>query len=192
MTSRQSPGDLPSPESPPMKRRSAHGLLASIFGAVIQIVCAGNGNAQPPADCVIVPALTNAVQFRLYTNASPTASHLFNTFDLVAYGQSWLAGPAGEPLKQWLAQPKPVVSLHNILVDGQGPVLSPTNGMSIVEQASGAEWRYVSLDATAAYRDQLQDYRRGVLFIQPDLIVVHDHLVARKPVKFQMLLHAPS
>jgi len=174
-------------------------LAASILGLGIQVACAANGNAEPqadptttPGDCVVVPALTNAVQFRLYTNASPRAPHLFNTFDIVAHGQFWLASPAGEPLQHWLEQARPGVSLHNLLVDGQGPVLNPTNGMSIVEQTSGAEWRYLALDATAAYGDQLQEYRRGVLFVQPDLFVVHDHLVARKPVKVQMLLHPPS
>jgi hypothetical protein len=199
MTFKPSKPALPTPGTHLMRRALCGSLIASCVGAAIRIVAAANGNlaAQvdpmaPPAGCIVVPSLTNAVQLRLYTNASPTAPHLFNTFDIVAHEQTWLRSPAGEPLQHWLAESKPGVSFHNILVDGEGPILNPTNGMSIIEQASGPEWRYVALNATAAYRDRLQEYRRGVLFIPPDLFVFHDHLVARKPAQFQMLLHSPS
>src|SRR5262245_46609927 len=138
-----------------MRHRFLRGLLASIVTGGIQIIRAAEGNSAlradamvPPADCVVVPALTNAVQFRLYTNASPTAPHLFNTFDIVANGQSWLRSPAGEPLKRWLAESKAGITLHNILVDGEGPALEPTNSMTVLEHASGQEWRYVALDVT--------------------------------------------
>jgi hypothetical protein len=177
----------------------AGGLIVSIIAGGVQVSQAADETSGvraestvPPAGCLVIPTATNTVQFRLYTNAAPTAAHLFNTFDIVANGQTWLRSPDGDPLKRWLAESKPGVSLHNILVDGEGPILSPTNGMSVIEQASGLEWRYVALDATAAYRDRLKEYRRGVLFIQPDLFVLHDHLVAEKPAKFQMLLHPLS
>jgi hypothetical protein len=173
--------------------------MVSFVAGGIQFVHAANETSGlrgesivPPAGCIVIPAATNAVQFRLYTNASPIAPHLFNTFEITASGKMWLRSPGGEPLIHWLAESKPEISLHNILVDGEGPILDPTNGMAVIEQASGPEWRYVALDASAAYRGRLQEYRRGVLFIQPDLFVLHDHLVARKPAKFQMLLHPSS
>jgi hypothetical protein len=64
--------------------------------------------------------------------------------------------------------------------------------MTMIEQTAGRQWCYLALDATAAYRDRLQQYTRAVLFVEPDLFVIHDHLVAREPVRFQMLLHPPA
>jgi hypothetical protein len=141
------------------------------------------------ADFVVVPDATNALRFRLYTNAAPNAPHLFNTFEIEAYGESLLQSPGGE-VSGRRASPSSVW-LHNILVDGEGPTLASTNSMMVVERASGPEWRYVAFDASGAYRGRLEEYRRGILFIAPDLFVLFDHLVARKPVNFQMLLHPP-
>src|SRR6185503_10280149 len=62
----------------------------------------------------------------------------------------------------------------------------------VIEQVSGPEWRYVALDASAAYQGRLERYERGILFVEPDLFVLHDHLVAKNPVNFQMVLHPPA
>lgn len=142
--------------------------------------------------CVVLSGPTNALRFRLYTNASPDAAHLFNTFDLEAFGQTWLQSPAGNRLKFWPTAASTNVWLHNILVDGEGPQLASTNGMKLIEQASGRDWRYFALDVSAAYRGRLEVYRRGILYIEPDLFVIHDHLIARKPASFQMVLHPPA
>lgn len=143
-------------------------------------------------DSVVVSGPTNAFRFRLYTNASPDAAHIFNTFDVEAFGQSWLQSPGKDRAKYWLTESQTNVWLHNILVDGKGPQLSPTNGMCLIEQSSGREWCYLAMDVSAAYRGTLELYRRGILYIEPDLFVIHDHLVAKKPVSFQMVLHPPS
>lgn len=143
-------------------------------------------------DFVIVPGGTNALQLRLYTNASPNAPHLFNTFDLEAYGEVLLQSPGGAGLKRWLTASHSTASLHQILIDGRGPDLASTNSMTQIEQASGPDWRYLALDGSAAYRGRLEEYRRGILFVEPDLFVVYDHVVAKAPVNFQMLLHPPA
>lgn len=201
MTFKPPPLGLRKSASHPRWLKLTAGLLAISVTVTSQIACAANGNFESnagptmptcPAGCMVVPTLTNAVQFRLFTNASPAAPNLFNTFDIVAGGKTWLRSPAGEPLKRWLAESTPGIPLHNILIDDEGPILNVTNSMPVIEQASGPEWHYVALDASAAYRDRLLEYRRGVLFIQPDLFVLYDHLVARKPAKFQMLLHPPA
>src|SRR5262245_4685857 len=52
----------------------------------------GNPSTSAP-DFIVLPNPSNAVQFRLYLNGSPSASHVFNTFDLEAYGESLLRSP---------------------------------------------------------------------------------------------------
>ena len=84
-------------------------------------------------DFVVVPGLSNALQFRLYTNASPDAPHLVNTFDIEAYGEVLLQSPGGDPLKRWLASSSSNHSLHNILIDGAGPELASANGMKLID-----------------------------------------------------------
>jgi hypothetical protein len=141
---------------------------------------------------VAVPGVTNAVQFRLYTNGAPSAAGLFNTFDIEAYGETLLRSPGGDPLQRWLAASTSNPVPHNVQINGWGPELASTNGMTVIEQAAGPEWRYLALDVSAAYRDRLERYQRGILFVEPDLFVLYDQIVARKPVSFQMLLHPPA
>ena len=145
--------------------------------------------AQPlNAQFVVLPNSTNAIQVRVYTNASPDAVHLFNTFDIDAYGEHLIQSPGVDAYNHALTNS----TLHNILVNGKGPALAATNSMIVIEQASGTDWNYIGLDGSAAYRDQLKTYRRGILFVAPDLFVVFDHLVAKEPAKFQMFLHPPA
>lgn len=148
----------------------------------------------PPAvqDGVVVPGITNRVQLRLYTNASPDAPHLCNTFDLEVDGAMLLQSPGRQALRRLQREAPSDPSLHHIVVDGRGPELASTNGLIVIEQAAGPDWRYVALDASAAYRDRLEHFRRAILFVEPDLFVLHDHLVAKQPVSFQMLLHLPA
>ena len=95
-------------------------------------------------------------------------------------------------MQRWLAARPFDDSVHNVLVNGRGPNLAPTNGMTVMEQAAGPEWRYLALDESSAYRDRLDRFTRRVLFIEPDLFVLYDHLKAKEPIRFQMLLHPPA
>lgn len=142
-------------------------------------------------DYLIIPNATNAVQFRLYTNASSAAGHLFNTFDIQGYGQTVLQAPGGTNLSQWLASPTNA-QLHNLLVGGRGPDLMATNVARVVEQVSGDEWSYIALDLSPAYHGRLQEFKRGILYVEPDLFVIYDHLVASEPVDFDFVLHPPA
>ena len=145
-----------------------------------------------PNDSIVWPDSTNDVQFRLYTNAAPDSPRLFNTFELEAYGEILLPSPGGDRLQQWLVTSPADPLLHNIVVDGKGPALNSTNRITFIEEASAAEWRYIAFDLTAPYRDRLKEYRRAILYIQPDLFVLWDHLVAQKTINFQMLIHPPA
>ncbi len=146
----------------------------------------------PHINGVVLPSATNVVRFRLYTNAAPDALRLFNTFEIEAFGQTLLSSPQGDKLRRWLARSVTNDSPHDLLVNGDGPDLSPTNSMSVIEQAVGPDWSFVSLDVSNAYRRQLKEYKRSVLFVEPDMFILHDHLVAREPARFQMLLHPPA
>jgi hypothetical protein len=166
--------------------------------------CAARGEpppVQPPLWAIagssrdaflVIPGPTNQVRLRLYTNASPDSTRLFNTFEIDAYGETLLRSPGGASLKQWLAAAPSNVFLHNILVNGAGPRLASSNGMAIVAEVAGPGWRYVALDVSSAYAVQLKEFRRGILYVEPDLFVIYDHLIAREPSRFQMVLHPPS
>ena len=141
---------------------------------------------------VVLSGPTNALLLRLFTDASPEAAHLFNTFDLEAFGQTWLQSPGRDRTKHWLTEASTNAWMHNIMVDGAGPQLASTNGMKLIERASGRDWRYLAMDVSAAYRGRLDLYRRGILYIEPDLFIIHDHFIAGKPAVFQMVLHPPA
>jgi hypothetical protein len=173
-----------------MKHQAVPILLAALLSFWTTPARAAEGAL--PLDFVVLPSPTNAVQFRLYTNASPDAPHLFNTFELEAYSERLLQWPAGDVLSRRTITSPSDPTLHNLLVNGQGPNLDATNSMAMIEEASGPEWRYVAFDASAAYRGRLEKYRRGILFIEPDLFVLYDHVVAKETVRLQMVLHPPA
>jgi len=139
---------------------------------------------------LVIPSATNVIRFGICTNAAPDSPHLVNTFEIEAYGQSLLPSPRASRPPHWIEASN--ACLHNVLVNGAGPRLAPTNSMTVVEQASGPDWTYVALDASAAYGDRVKVFRRGLLFVEPDLFVLHDHLVGKEPLTFQMILHPPA
>ena len=166
----------------------------------LALLSAESGNCQPDLprraeavaqDFVVIPNSTNPVQFRLYTNAAPDSPHLFNTFDIEGYGAILLQSPGGQTPQSWLASSSNP-SLHNVLVDSAGPELAARNSLKLLDAAQGPAWRYISLDASAAYRSRLQRFTRSILFVEPDLFVLYDHLVGRNPVEFEMLLRVPA
>ena len=144
----------------------------------VGIASAQSGDAA--SDCISIPSGTSAVHFHYFTNASPDAAKLFNTFELEAFGEKLLTSPASK------------TALHNLLVNGTGPEVAVTNGATVIEEASGPEWRYVALDLSAAYPGRLTQFKRAILFVEPDLFVLYDHLTAKEPVDFQMVLHPPA
>lgn len=166
---------------------------ASALETVVQVAQpAGAASGPQPAGGIIIPSLTNAVRLRLYTNASPDSARLFNSFDLEAFGEVLLQSPDPVAMRRWVAGTATNVSPHNVLVNGSGPQLAASNGMSVLERMTGPGWSYVALDVSRAYADALKEYRRGILFVEPDLFILWDHLVARQPMTFQMRLHPPA
>ncbi len=150
------------------------------------------GATEIPRDFVVLPNATNAVQFRLFTNAASEARHLFNTFEIEAHGEILIGSPGGEPLRRSLSQSLAGGELHNILVNGKGPELAHGNGLVVVEKASAPGWSYIGLDGSLAYRGLLKQFTRAILHVEPDLFIIRDHLVAGSPSSFQMRMHPPS
>jgi len=79
---------------------------------------------------------------------------------------------------------------HNALeIDGQGqPKTGAASGKFIVFQP-GREYDYVVGDATLGYGENVERYRRHLLFLKPDVLVVVDEVQARKPVSLKFWLH---
>jgi hypothetical protein len=179
-----------------MRGQGRAALFCFVAAALLQFAHAARpatvAASAPDADCVVVPSPTNAVQLRLFLSGPPAAPHLFNTFEVQAYGETLLQSPDAASLQRALLAPASAAPIHNLLVDGEGPHLDASNSLVVVERAAGSQWHYLAVNARAAYRGRLREYRRGILFVEPDLFVVHDHLVAEKPSRFQMVLHPPA
>ncbi len=146
----------------------------------------------PVEDAVVIHGDGGAIAFRLFTNAAAGAEHLFNSIELEAYGQILLRSPSGASLGQWRALADRDPKLHAVLVNGSGPALDASRSMTLVERVEGVGWQYVALDGSAAYEGSLSQYRRAILWVEPDLLVIHDHLVGRKPARFEVYLHPPT
>ena len=182
------------PEIKDFWRASAACLLGFATFAGLGARCADQqpAPAEPVTGCVALPEFGASVQFRLYTNAAPDAAHLFNSVEIVAQGRTLLRCPTGDGLKRWRASASPDPRIHGIMLDGEGPGLDATNSMVVAGTAAGNGWKFVALDARRAYANRVVEFERGILFVEPDLFVVHDHLVAEQPRQFRVSLQVPS
>ncbi|KAB2658620.1 MAG: hypothetical protein DVB31_15570 [Verrucomicrobia bacterium] len=174
-------------------------LLCGLSGVLFQPPVAIAGNTDRPgipeamaAGSIVVPDATNEVRLRVYTDPSPGAARVFNTFDVVGYGETLVQGPDGDGFRRWMAGSKAGASPHSVLVNGVGPELAVGAGPATIERAAGPGWHWVAFDAAGPYGRALTGYRRAVLFVEPDLFVIHDHLVGRDPARVAMLLHPPA
>lgn len=145
--------------------------------------------------------LNSADDVHLLFKSSPFGSQSHghnpqNSFQLNAYGETLLTTCVYRDLHgsrfhyQWAHSTK----AHNaVLVNGQGQI--PHSAMStgrIVEATFSPAWDYVEGDAVAAYGGRLNQARRKIAFVKPDLIVICDDLVATNAATFQFMLHAFS
>ena len=82
-----------------MSLTSCLALIPFLLGAGSLMAVEGDTNGS-----VVVSGMTNALRLRLYTDASPDAAHLFNTFDVEAFGQTWLQSPGRNSTNHWRAE----------------------------------------------------------------------------------------
>jgi hypothetical protein len=115
-----------------------------------------------------------------------------NAIVLGAYGSPLLVNTGirpwyGSPFcKEWYWTTK----AHNALeIDGQGqPKTASATGKFVVFQP-GQTYDYVVGDATPGYGPNVTRYRRHLLFLKPDVVVVADEVSARNPVSLKFWLH---
>jgi hypothetical protein len=70
-------------------------------------------------------------------------------------------------------------------------VADKLSSISVLEEATGAQWEYARLDLTSAYTNRLTRFHRHLLFVQPDLFVVYDDIEAKEPDEFAIFVNSP-
>ena len=94
-------------------------------------------------------------------------------------------------------------SVNNITVDGIGQLPRSNQAIGeIVQFEHHPDYDIVVGDAPMAYRATnnpdypdgtvLEQYRRSIVFVKPDLVIVHDRLKAVRPATFEYWLHAKN
>jgi len=136
---------------------------------------------------------------QLHFRASPfgNISHAHsdqNAIVLGAYGEPLLVNTGlrpwyGSPFcKQWYW----TTQAHNaVLVGGEGQPKTREAEGRITAFVDNGEWAFVEGDAGEAYPNARQVVRR-ILFLRPDVFVIHDHIETERPLKCQWMMHARS
>jgi len=127
-----------------------------------------------------------------------TQSHGYesqNSFLLYAFGERLLIRTGyrdsygSKHHKEWMWRTK---STNCITVGGAGQTRHSAAACGEItgfHTEPGLHW--VEGEAGEAYGDRVESFRRGILFLEPDLIVICDRLRAKEPSTFEWLLHAP-
>jgi hypothetical protein len=142
--------------------------------------------------------LINAGQnVQLHFRSSPTGnfSHAHcdqNAIVIAAYGEPLLVNTGIRPWygSEFSKRYYWTTQSHNaILIGGEGqPRLKAARGHITAFRDLG-EWAFVEGDAASAYPNARSVVRR-ILFLRPDVFVIHDHIETPEPLKCQFLLHA--
>ena len=115
-----------------------------------------------------------------------------NAMVLAAYGSPLLVNTGlrpwyGSPFcKEWYWTTK----AHNALeIDGRGQPKTGEAKGNVMVFRPGQAYDYVMGDATSGYGPQVERYRRHLLFLKPDVLVMLDEVRAKKPVPLKLWLH---
>ena len=151
---------------------------------------------------VLQSSLTSAADnVSVIFKSSPfgTQSHGYesqNSFLLYAFGERLLIRSGyrdsygSQHHRKWMWQTK---STNSITVGGQGQTPHSASARGRITgflTLPGAH--FVEGEAAEAYGGRLETFRRQILFLEPDLIVIHDRLRAKDPSTFEWRLHAPA
>ncbi len=184
------------------------GYIGFVRGALPQVT------ARPPADLLSSRCFRGTGQAMLNRNlldakgnvgivfkSSPfgTQSHGYeanNSFLLYAFGERLLIRTGrrdsygSKHHQQWMWHTK---STNCITVDGEGQRKHSDSARGrIVAFHTSDDFDFVSGEAGEAYEGRLKTFRRHILFVKPDLIVLYDRLEAPKAATFEWRLHAPT
>lgn len=137
----------------------------------------------------------NNVQVMLRAAPLGNGSHSHadqNNFIIGAYGSPLLVNTGVRPwygspfTKAWYFTTK----AHNALeIDGEGQPKTWEASGEIVAFVPGDRYDYVVGDATASYRDRVSRYRRHLVFLKPEIVVILDEVTAPRPVSLKFWLH---
>jgi hypothetical protein len=81
--------------------------------------------------------------------------------------------------------------LNALSIDNQVVPASGTNGLRLVERCSSNDWEYASVDLAGAYGLGLQQCKRHLLYVQPDLFVICDEVSPAMPTTIDVGLWFP-
>lgn len=155
------------------------------------------GTGQAFLNTTLLDAKQN-VELLFKSSPFGTQSHGYdanNAFLLSAFGRplfissGWRDIYGSDHHTKWMWHTK---STNCITVNGGGQLAHSVQGAGrITEFATEAGFDYVAGEAGPAYGDKLDRFARRILFVKPELIVIHDRLEAPRPVRFEWWLHAP-
>ena len=138
------------------------------------------------------------VEIRFKASPFGTQSHGYeaqNSFLLYAFGERLLIRTGrrdsygSKHHREWMWQTK---SVNSITVSGAGQGARTASAVGeITAFHTQPGLHFVEGEAAAAYGGKLESFRRGILFLEPNLIVIHDRLRAKQAESFEWLLHAP-
>ena len=142
------------------------------------------------SSALVLASSNNAIRLLIQTNAAASATTLPNTFTLEAHGDTVLQGSGHRAV----TESGSTVIPQGLTVNGVGPDGSLPDGLPIPGQASGPGWRAIRVNPAPAYHQRLREYTRDYLVLEPDLVIVHDHVVAVEPsvLRWHLQLPAPT
>jgi hypothetical protein len=171
---------------------------------------AGNGLAVMNSD--LTKAADN-VQVIFKSSPMGTQSHGYesqNAFLLYAFGERLFIRTGrrdhygSNHHRNWMWQTK---SVNSVTVSGRGQRTHSNQATGeITDFFTSERIDYVEGEAAGAYADvessvvdghlvegfRVEAFRRGILFVKPDLVVIHDRLESEHPSTFEWHLHSPT
>lgn len=125
-----------------------------------------------------------------------------NTFNIL-YGGKPLFYMSGHKVamsdKHRLEWYKATIGHNGVLIDGAGQGFDPESYGWMPRFVNGRQLSYAAGDASMAYRDAsgkirpgMKKFRRHLLLLHPDVVVVYDELEADHPASWSWYIHSPQ
>lgn len=126
----------------------------------------------------VLPAQGAPVQLRFHSNAGSPG---FRGVELEAFGDVLLgpAVPGAGACAGFQVRPVDIPA-------SSSPVVLPLG------RRQGEGWQYAAFDLTAAWGPRVSRHVRQLLFVEPDLFVIHDEMRTRDPVEWEFCLASPG
>ena len=139
----------------------------------------------------------DSIQFMFKSSPYGSFSHSLadqNTFTLEAYEEPLAISSGYRPWygsthhMQWT---KTTQAHNGLLVSGQGQIVQSLAAKgTITGFLHGESFDYTAGEAAQAYGKLLDEYRRHVVYLRPDVFILYDDVKAPQPETYSWLLHA--